>query len=65
MYAFQRFLRVVVRCNGAAVTAVKEVHTMRSSKTGCFADLPDVHLFKVKWFPKDSDPESCFKLVCN
>ena len=52
MYVFQRFL-TVVRCNGAAVTAVKEVTTVRSDKTGCFVDLPDVHLFKVRWFPKD------------
>ena len=44
IYAFQRFLTVVVRCNRAAVSAVKEVRTMRSGKTGCFADLSDVHL---------------------
>lgn len=48
MYPFQRFLEVVFRCNGVAASAVKEVPSMRSSKTGCFADLTDFHLFKVR-----------------
>lgn len=62
---FNDFLEVVFRCNGVAATAVKEVPSVRSGKTGCFADLPDVQLFKVSWFPEDSVPESCFKRVCN
>jgi hypothetical protein len=50
-------------CNGVAVSAVKEVPSMRSGKTGCCADLPDVQLFKERWFPEDSDPETSFKRV--
>ena len=54
----------MARCNGVVVPAVKQVPIMKSRKTGRFSALPDVHWFKVRRFPEDSDPESCLKHAC-